>query len=103
MYCEPKIIKSNMTTSINAIMPTFCSAVNFLLQRYFWLLILIEKINSTKYIKVINKNNRILNNPIMQNSKINPNSEDFVSKPIISITINNINSNKPQAHKILKA
>lgn len=92
-----------MTISINAVMPIFCSAVIFLLQRYFWLLILIEKINSTKYIKVLSKNNRILSNPIMWNSKINPNSEDFVSKPIINKTINNINSNIPKTHKILKA
>ena len=92
-----------MTISINAIMPIFCIAVIFLLQRNFWLLILIEKINSKKYIKVLSKNIRILNNPIMSNHKINPNSEDFVSKPIISITINNINFNMPQTHKTLKA
>jgi len=56
MYCEPKIIKSNMIISINAVMPIFCITVIFLLQRYFWLLILIEKINSTKYIKIQVKN-----------------------------------------------
>ena len=92
-----------MTISINAIMPIFCIAVIFLLQRNFWLFILIEKINSTKYIKVLSKNIRILSNPIIWNSKIDPNSEDFVSKPIINKTINNINSNIPKTHKILKA
>ena len=45
----------------------------------------------------------ILNIPIMWKNKINPNSEDFVSKPIINKTINNINFNMPQTHKILKA
>ena len=84
-------------------MPIFCIAVIFLLQRNFWLLILIEKINSKEYIKILSKSTRILNIPIMWKNKIDPNSEDFVSKPIISITINNINSNMPQAHKILKA
>ncbi|MBQ8168661.1 hypothetical protein IJZ97_04510 [bacterium] len=84
-------------------MPKICSTANFLLQRNFWLLILIEKINSKEYIKMLSKSTRIPSIPIMLNNKINPNSEDFVSKPIISITVNNINSNMPQAHKILKA
>ena len=92
-----------MTISINAIMPIFCIAVIFLLQRNFWLLILIEKINSKEYIKTLSKNIRILNIPITLNNRINPNSEDFVNKPIISITTNSVNSNKPQMHKILKA
>ena len=52
---------------------------------------------------MLSKSTRIPSIPIMLNNKINPNSEDFVSKPIISITVNNINSNMPQAHKILKA
>ena len=84
-----------MTISINVVMPIFCIAVIFLLQRNFWLLILIEKINSKEYTKILSKSTRILNIPIMWSNKINPNSEDFVSKLIIIITINNINSNKP--------
>ena len=93
LYITSQICNEIPQILINVIIPIFCSAVILLLQRNFWLLILIEKINSTKYIKVLSKNIRILSNPIIYNSKIKPNNEDFVSKPIISITINHINSN----------
>ena len=51
-------------------MPIFCITVIFLLQRNFWLLILIEKINSNKYIKILIKNIRI-NDIYRQNKELN--------------------------------
>ena len=97
-----------MTISINAIMPIFCNTVIFLLQRNFWLLILIEKINSKKYtrkqINNISKNNIpiiCVINIIPKNPAIT--REPDVNKPIINQNTNHIVMNKPQIHNKLKA
>ena len=54
------------------------------------------------YIRKLNNNIIKLNIPIIWNNKKAPNNEEFVSKPIINNIKNNISSNKPNKHKILK-
>ena len=97
-----------MTISINAIMPIFCNTAIFLLQRNFWLLILIEKINSKKYIKKQINNISKKNIPIMWVIKKFPNNPAITRKPnvntlIINQSRNHIDTIKPQVHNKLKA